>query len=92
MHRICRAHRAIRMSHLHRTLRTTDPIRVRQNAQNSGFAQDNGGSGFGGAPFAGGMRTDGAQEMTVISKNTMIDGNIRSFADMKIDGNIKGNV
>ena len=30
--------------------------------------------------------------MTVISKNTMIDGNIRSFADMKIDGNIKGNV
>ena len=63
-----------------------------QNAQNSGFAQDNGGSGFGGAPFAGGMRTDGAQEMTVISKNTMIDGNIRSFADMKIDGNIKGNV
>ena len=49
-------------------------------------------SGFGGAPFAGSMRTDGAQEMTVISKNTMIDGNIRSFADMKIDGNIKGNV
>lgn len=63
-----------------------------QNAQSGGFAQDNGGSGFGGAPFAGGMRTDGAQEMTVISKNTMIDGNVRSFADMKIDGNIKGNV
>lgn len=63
-----------------------------QNAQNGGFAQDNGGSGFGGTPFAGGMRTDGTQEMTVISKNTMIDGNVRSFADMKIDGNIKGNV
>lgn len=63
-----------------------------QNAQNGESAQDNGGSGFGGTPFTGGMRTDGAQEMTVISKNTMIDGNIRSFADMKIDGNIKGNV
>ena len=63
-----------------------------QNAQNGGSAQDNGCSGFGGTSFAGGMRTDGAQEMTVISKNTMIDGNIRSFADMKIDGNIKGNV
>ena len=73
-------------------------IAFAQNAQDNGSdpgmqnAQDNGGSGFGGAPFAGGMRTDGAQEMTVISKNTMIDGNIRSFADMKIDGNIKGNV
>ena len=31
-------------------------------------------------------------ETTVISKNTTIDGNIRSFADMKIDGSIKGNV
>lgn len=39
-----------------------------------------------------GMRADNSQEMTVISKNTMIDGNVRSFADMKIDGNIKGNV
>ncbi len=63
-----------------------------QNSQNGGFAQDNGGSGFGGTPFAGGMRADSTQEMTVISKNTMIDGNVRSFADMKIDGNIKGNV
>ena len=31
-------------------------------------------------------------ETTIISKNTTIDGNIRSFADMKIDGNVKGNV
>ncbi|MGN0610904.1 MAG: polymer-forming cytoskeletal protein [Ruminiclostridium sp.] len=31
-------------------------------------------------------------ETTVISKNTTIDGNIRSFANMKIDGSIKGNV
>lgn len=63
-----------------------------QNAQSGTSAQDNGGSGYGGTPFAGSMRADGAQEMTVISKNTMIDGNVRSFADMKIDGNIKGNV
>lgn len=63
-----------------------------QNAQSGTFAQDNGGSGYGGTPFAGSLRADGTQEMTVISKNTMIDGNVRSFADMKIDGNIKGNV
>lgn len=31
-------------------------------------------------------------EITVISKNTIIDGNIRSLANMQIDGNIKGNV
>lgn len=31
-------------------------------------------------------------EITVISKNTVIDGNVRSFANMSIDGNIKGNV
>ncbi|MEE0755550.1 MAG: polymer-forming cytoskeletal protein [[Eubacterium] siraeum] len=57
----------------------------------NGFAQsgsDNGGNN----PFMSGMRADNPQEMTVISKNTMIDGNVRSFADMKIDGNIKGNV
>ncbi|MCH5203933.1 MAG: polymer-forming cytoskeletal protein [Oscillospiraceae bacterium] len=32
------------------------------------------------------------EEITVISKNTSIDGNIRSLANMQIDGNIKGNV
>ena len=31
-------------------------------------------------------------EITVISKNTVIDGNVRSFANMAVDGNIKGNI
>lgn len=31
-------------------------------------------------------------ETTIISKNTVIDGNVRSFANMSVDGNIKGNV
>lgn len=31
-------------------------------------------------------------EMTVISKNTLVDGNIRSFANISIEGNIKGRV
>ncbi len=31
-------------------------------------------------------------ETTVISRNTVIDGNVRSFANMSVDGNIKGNV
>lgn len=57
----------------------------------NGFEQSSSGNG-GNNPFMSGMRADNPQEMTVISKNTMIDGNVRSFADMKIDGNIKGNV
>ncbi len=31
-------------------------------------------------------------ELTIISKNTVIDGNVRSFANMNIDGNIRGDV
>ena len=31
-------------------------------------------------------------ELTIISRNTVIDGNVRSFADMSIDGDIKGDV
>lgn len=37
-------------------------------------------------------RAEESDELTVISRNTVIDGNIRSFANMNIDGNIKGNV
>lgn len=33
-----------------------------------------------------------SDEVTVISKNTVIDGNVRSLANMQVDGNIKGNV
>ena len=32
------------------------------------------------------------EELTVISKNTVIEGNIRSFANMNIEGNIRGDV
>ncbi|MCL2632992.1 MAG: polymer-forming cytoskeletal protein [Oscillospiraceae bacterium] len=31
-------------------------------------------------------------EITVISRNTYVDGNIRSFADMSVDGDIRGDV
>ena len=34
----------------------------------------------------------GNEELTVISRNTVIDGNVRSLANMQLDGNIKGNV
>jgi cytoskeletal protein CcmA (bactofilin family) len=36
--------------------------------------------------------TDDANEITIISRNTIIDGNIRSFADMSINGDIRGDV
>ncbi|MCL1822743.1 MAG: polymer-forming cytoskeletal protein [Oscillospiraceae bacterium] len=31
-------------------------------------------------------------ELTVISKNTVIEGNIRSFANMNVDGNVRGDI
>ncbi len=58
----------------------------------------NGQGGYGGfvPPEQGGVSgTSNASEVdetTVISKNTIIDGNVRSLANMQIDGNIKGNI
>ena len=54
-----------------------------------------GGGGFVPPSAGGGMagqNTNETDELTVISKNTSIDGNVRSLANMRIDGNIKGNV
>ena len=53
-----------------------------------------GGGGYGGNPPAGAPAPERneTEETTVISKNTIIDGNIRSLANMNIDGNVKGNV
>ncbi len=56
------------------------------------------GSGFGGyvPPVPGDnlpqQQSGETDEVTVISKNTIIDGNVRSLANMQINGNIKGNV
>ena len=59
----------------------------------------NANSGFGGGavpPVSGDgtemQASDATDEVTVISKNTVIDGNIRSLANMQVDGNIKGNI
>lgn len=63
-----------------------------------GYGNQGGGygnqGGYGGTPPAGAPTPERNEtdELTVISKNTMIDGNIRSLANMNIDGNIKGNV
>lgn len=45
----------------------------------------------GGGSGSGGNRYE-AEETTVISHNTIIDGNIRSFANINIDGTVKGDV
>lgn len=73
-----------------------------QNDYNNGYGNaaptnyNQGGYGGGYIPPAQGggapMQTNETEETTVISKNTVIDGNIRSLANMQIDGNIKGNV
>ncbi|MBP1561987.1 MAG: polymer-forming cytoskeletal protein [Oscillospiraceae bacterium] len=46
-------------------------------------------------PYAGGSSDKPyyeTEETTVISRNTIIDGNIRSFANINIDGSVKGDV
>lgn len=46
-------------------------------------------------PTAPGQSIDApsdTDEVTVISRNTIIDGNVRSLANMQVDGNIKGNI
>ena len=71
-----------------------------QNEYNGGYAAsapNNFNQGYGGyiPPTPGGVPmqpSNETEEITVISKNTIIDGNIRSLANMQIDGNIKGNV
>lgn len=76
---------------------------IGQNNQNeygggyAGSAPNNYNQGYGGyiPPTQGGapmQQSNETEEVTVISKNTIIDGNIRSLANMQIDGNIKGNV
>lgn len=59
----------------------------------------NANDGFGGGyvpPVNGNVNANRAagvtDEVTVISRNTVIDGNVRSLANMQVDGNIKGNV
>ena len=62
-----------------------------------GYAPNGGYSGGNVPPAAGGTAPSidapsYTDEVTVISKNTVIDGNIRSLANMQVDGNIRGNV
>lgn len=75
---------------------------VNTNAQRYGGSGGNAGNGggFGGnggyvPPTAAGKSVNtpsDTDEVTVISRNTVIDGNVRSLANMQVDGNIKGNV
>lgn len=81
------------------------PVQQTAPAQNGGFGgygaeqNYNTNNGFGGSyapPASGNVNANRAagvtDEVTVISKNTIIDGNVRSLANMQVDGNIKGNV
>lgn len=55
---------------------------------NGGYGNNNGSSNLREFTPAGASE----DELTVISRNTIVDGNIRSFANMSIDGDIKGDV
>ncbi len=67
-----------------------------QGAYGSGGGNPPAGGGYGGNSPTGGVPAsnpaDQTDEITIISKNTIIDGNVNSLANMQIDGNIKGNV
>lgn len=67
------------------------------NRSYSNFGGNNGGNTYpAAAPQNQNSRRDyrdvADNEITVISKNTMIDGNVRSLANMSIDGDIRGDV
>lgn len=78
------------------------PMQSAQMPQGGGYGAQGGynaNNGFGGGyvpPATGNVNANRAagvtDEVTVISKNTVIDGNVRSLANMQVDGNIKGNV
>lgn len=70
-----------------------------QNYNNGGYGGQGGQVGQGGGRFVppSGSATSApmggeVEETTVISKNTSIEGNIRSLANMTVDGTVKGNV
>lgn len=70
---------------------------AQQGGFGGGYAPQGNGYGNGYVPPAAGggnsMQTPSdTDEITVISKNTIIDGNVRSLANMQVDGNVKGNV
>ncbi len=62
----------------------------RRPAQPAGSAAQDQQTKFSSQPYQRPMNDD--DEITVISRNTVIDGNIRSFANMTVDGNVKGNI
>lgn len=69
--------------------RQQEPSYTRQGGQNptpSLFADG------AGNPFAAAEQEIGSDELTVISRNTVIEGNVRSFASMNVEGSIKGNI
>lgn len=74
-------------------------------SQSAGMSSNASGSGFGGGnnpppppsePRAMGRQPETpyfeTEETTIISRNTIIDGNIRSFANITIEGSVKGDV
>ena len=72
---------------------TETPYYRQQPQQNT--APASGGNGGNVPPTPSGKPIDApsdTDEVTVISRNTIIDGNVRSLANMQVDGNIKGNV
>lgn len=81
------------------TAQAAQTAQTAQTAQGGFSGGYDANAGFGGGytqPVSGNVNANRAagvtDEVTVISKNTVIDGNVRSLANMQVDGSIKGNV
>lgn len=84
----------------------TDNVQNTMGVQSNYSGAERASGGFGGSvppvnntpntppPYSGGPSTPyyETEETTVISRNTIIDGSIRSFANINIDGSVKGDV
>jgi len=64
-------------------------------ATNASTGADRLAGNFASTPFAGFRQrsdSDDTNELTVITRNTIVDGNIRSLANMSIEGHVRGDV
>lgn len=61
-----------------------------------GFSPTGGGAGAGGGGFRGGRPPENpyyeTEETTIISRNTRINGDISSFANINVDGSVQGDI
>ena len=67
-----------------------NPAAFGGSGYNGGYGMQGGGPGGSGGALQGSYTDD--SEITIISKNTVITGDMSSFANIAVDGDVKGNI